>query len=185
MNRSQCPNPALDELTAGSDFESLLRASRHLRSGVTKERQLYARLLAGINMPSDRRLAEALHALENEADPKVIRWLVFGIRNAASRAALAKLRELAKHPSPDVRFHVPDALSACAHRLDEISDVLLELSHDLDPDVRWSAVFELGAWWRDTEDAHVRARLDDVQASDPSDEVRQAAAEATRSHGAT
>ncbi len=176
-------NPALDELMAENDFEGILQASQYLRSGAADERQLYARLLAGINFPPDRRLAEVLHALEDESDPSVIRWLVFGLRNAASVAALDTLRDLARHPSAEVRFPVPDALSSCAHRFDEISDVLLELSRDPDSDVRWSAVFELGAWWSDTKDPRIGARLDEAKHSDPSAEVRRTADEATNRRG--
>lgn len=178
-------NVALDQLTAQADFETLLQQTRHLRTGHAKERQLHARLLAGANMPAERRLAEVSQSLAGESDPKVIRRLVFGLRNAASASALDTLRELAQHPSSEVRFPVPDALSACAERFEEIADVLFELSHDADTDVRWSAVFELGTWWKDTRDPRIKTRLSEVCSDDPSDEVRQAATEGLRPNGAT
>lgn len=170
-------NPALTRLTAHADFETLLERARYLRAGSSKERQLHARLLAGANMPAGRRLAEVLQTLAEESDPQVIRWLVFGLRNAASASALGLLRELAQHPSSEVRFPVPDALSACADRFGEIGDVLFQLSRDADADVRWSAVFELGAWWGVTQDAQIETRLAEVGTEDPSEEVREAAKE--------
>lgn len=178
-------NPALDQLTADADFETLLQHARHLRAGSSKERQLHARLVAGANMPADRRLAEVSQSLAEESDPRVIRWLVFGLRNAASASALSRLRELAQHPSSEVRFPVPDALSACADRFEEIADLLFQLSHDADADVRWSAVFELGAWWKDTPDSRIESRLSELRTNDPSDEVREAAKEGLRRNGST
>jgi len=179
------PNPAFNELTAYADFEELLVASEYLRLGPTGERQLHARLLADSNMSPERRLAEVLRVLEDESDPTVIRWLVFGLRNAASPTALGLLRELANHESPEVRFPVPDALSASAETFEAIADVLLELSRDEDPDVRWSAVFELGAWWTEIKDPRIRDRLREVQESDPSYKVRRAAAEGLDPNEAT
>lgn len=176
-------NLALAQLTAHADFKILLQQTSHLRQGLMKERQLHARLLADANMPADRRLAEIFQSLANEADPKVIRWLVFGLRNAASASALPTLRELAQHSSSEVRFPVPDALSACTDRFEEIADVLFALSHDADADVRWSAVFELGAWWRETQDPRIEARLSEIRVDDPSDEVREVAAESLTREG--
>ena len=38
-------------------------------------------------------------------------------------------------------------------------------------DVRWSAVFELGAWWNDEQDPRIEAHLQEARIDDPSDEV--------------
>lgn len=172
-------NPALDAASqAGS--ESLLQALRYLRDGNVQERQLHARLLSVANMPESRRLTDLLHALAEESDAKVIRWLVFGLRNTASASAVDRLLQLARHPSPEVRFPVPDALSACAENFDVIADALLDLSRDEDADVRWSAAFELAAWWTDAKDPRIRYRFWEISTADPSNEIREVAREALR-----
>lgn len=173
-------NPALVRLTSDVDFWKLLRHTRHFRTGDVAQRQLHARILASAAMPAGRRVSEVLETLVEESEPRVIRWLVFALRNAASRPALPGLLDLARHPSPDVRFPVPDTLSACAERLGDIDDALLRLSHDVDADVRWSTVFELGAWWSEVRDPRLEARLQEVRDDDPSDVVRHVAEEALR-----
>jgi hypothetical protein len=178
------PNPALSRLLSQFDPETLLGHAHQLRMGDMKERQLHARLLADIDLPADRRLAEVLSTLGEESEPDVISWLVFAIRDTALPSALGSLRKLAEHPSPKVRFPIPDALSACATRFGDIADVLLALSQDVDAEVRWSATFELAAWWREEKDLRIEARLSQALA-DPSDEVRRAAAEAMRPHEST
>lgn len=178
-NAFATPNPALDAASQ-ADFESLQQGLRYLREGSVHERQLHARLLSVANMPASRRLADLLHTLSEELDAKVIRWLVFGLRNTASASAIDKLLQLARHPSPEVRFPVPDALSACADNFDDIADALLDLSRDEDADVRWSAVFELAAWWTDAKDPRIKYRLWEISTADPSDEIRQVAQEALR-----
>lgn len=170
-------NAALVELTAETDFESVLQHASHLRTGTSDERQLYARLVAEITMSQEERAKRVLQIVSEETDPYVLRWLVFGLRNAGSVSAIDALRQLARHPSPVVRFPVPDALSACADSFDTVADLLIALSHDDDADVRWSAVYELGAWWRDTRDPRIESRL--LAASDdPSPEVRSTARDA-------
>ncbi len=169
------PNPALWHLTTAVDVEALFEQARFLRDGTVDERQLYARLVLDATIPAERRLADVMQALSDESDPKVMRWLVFGLRNAASNAAIAKLRELARHPSPKVRSAVPDGLSACADRFDEVAELLLKLSRDPDTDVRWSAVYELGAWWNESKDPRIEARLSELRVDDPSEEVRRVA----------
>lgn len=176
------PNPALYQLTTAVDFEPLLDEARFLRDGTVDERQLHARLLSEATMPAERRLAEVLQVLSEEAEPKVMRWLVFGLGHTGSKAAIAKLRELAHHPSPRVRYAVPDGLSGCAERFDEVADLLLELSHDPNTDVRWSAVFELGAWWNESRDPRIEARLSELRVDDPSEEVRRVAREGLESN---
>lgn len=178
------PNPAFFRLCTEVDYGTLLKRARYLADGDADKRVLYARLLADASeMPSEDRAALAMEHIENEADPKVLARYVVGLRNAASAVALPRLRELARHPSPHVRFTVPDALSACTERFDQIANLLLELSRDDDREVRWSAIFEVGAWWGETSGDYLEARLADAASNDPSEEVRKAAADALAQHG--
>jgi hypothetical protein len=171
-------NPALARLATAPDLDQLLREVQYLRSGDQPGRQLHARILAECHLSPQRRIDELRRVLSDEPDPKVIRWIVIGFRNAASASALPDLHSLAHHASADVRFPVPDALSACATSFDDVAHALLELSRDQDPDVRWSAAFELGAWWADTKDPRIRRRLSALRTDDESQEVRNAAADA-------
>lgn len=95
---------------------------------------------------------------------------------------LPELERLAARHDDRVRFPVPDALSRCAPRFEAIETTLMQLSSDPDPDVRWSAAFELGAWLEDTDNLTTAAelnrtlsRLQALAKSDPDHDVRMLA----------
>ena len=54
---------------------------------------------------------------------------------------------------------------------------LVSLAQDVDDDVRWSAVFELGAWIREVDDDQIPRLLTEIASKDPNDEIRSQAAE--------
>ncbi|MDX1620456.1 MAG: HEAT repeat domain-containing protein [Nitriliruptorales bacterium] len=171
-------NPAFWQLMSGPNTGELLERIELLHNGTQAEREFAARALANVRIPSPDRLNRLRRLLKDERDPKVIRWLVGGLRNVRDPSALANVRNLVQHPSPHVRFVVPDALSACAASFDDVADDLLRLSRDADPDVRWSAVFELAEWLTDVDDARILSRLSELADSDESEDVRYVAANA-------
>ncbi len=175
------PNAALYRLATGVPAEDLRALVRRLRSGSTAERLLAARLLNEGSLATNDVLAEARAALDMETDPSVLSWIVSSLGYSRSEAALPEIGTMASHPSGEVRFQVPDALSMCSGGVfDHVADDLLRLSHDDDDDVRWSAVFELAAWRVDTSDERVRDRLAEAATSDPAPAVRAAAADGLR-----
>jgi hypothetical protein len=172
------PNRALARLAGevpGTDLRDLVG---ELRRGSPTDRQLAARLLKEGDLTPEDRLAETRAALAVETDPLVVRWLVGALGATRSRAALPDLRRLAADTRAEVRFPVPDALSACTDTFGDVADTLLALARDGDEDVRWSAVYELAAWWPDTGGATIRARLAEVAAADPVADIRSLAADA-------
>jgi hypothetical protein len=88
-------------------------------------------------------------ALFQETDDDVIYWLVAAIALVGAPFTLPKLRELADHRSPGVRYHVASALSASfpSELPEDVKALLLTLSDDLDEEVRFSALFELSSQW--------------------------------------
>lgn len=129
-------------------------------------------------MSTETLVAEARAALAVEGEPNVLSWLVWALGDSRSREVLPDLRVLASHPSAEVRFPVPDALSMCAEGVfDLVAEALLELSRDVDDDVRWSAIFELAAWRVDTTDDRIQVRLSESAVTDDVPANREVALE--------
>lgn len=174
-------NPALARIHEVLSRSELLNLVRTLRLGPPAERELSARLLGHSDLPGDEVVDEVIAALPDEQDPQVIRWLVAALQHAGAPQALTQLKDLAQHTDARVRFGVPDALSACSRSLGDVQDLLLKLSNDDDREVRWSAIFELVAWYRNSQAdppsdlEHLQSRLREVANSDPDGEIRSLA----------
>jgi HEAT repeat protein len=181
-------NPSLQEIQrqlAPAELLSLVRELRRSRDAPVRE--LAARLLKEGPVPATSVTDEVRRALGDEEDPSVIRWLVSALQYARDPRALPDLKRLAGHPESEVRFGVPDALSFCAPQWRDVEDDLLQLSKDPEPDVRWSATFELAAWLEGPPDgtseadlARIRARLEELAQSEPDPDTRATAAEALK-----
>jgi HEAT repeat protein len=96
----------------------------------------------------------------------VVSLLVDALGCARTSAALPTLHRLASHTSPDVRFTVATALSQCSVDFNSIAEPLLALSADPLAEVRWSAVYELCEWSRETSDERIADRLRSLLADD-------------------
>jgi hypothetical protein len=171
--------PALYALQQIPPPELLALARELRRSEDVRERELAAWLIGQSPLPATTISDEVREALATEEDPEVICRLIWALVYAPAADMLPELERLAAHRDDRVRFPVPDALSRCAPRFEAIEMTLMQLSSDPDPDVRWSAAFELGAWLEDSEDlttavelARILSRLRDLAGSDPDDEVR-------------
>jgi hypothetical protein len=178
------PMPALNALKQIAPPELLALARDLRRSEQVQERELAARLLTQSPLPATVIAGEVRDALGSEADPEVICRLVWALVYAPAADLLPELERLAVHNDDRVRFPVPDALSRCAVRFAAIEKTMMQLSSDPDPDVRWSAAFELGTWLQDTDEliteaerARVLARLRVLADCDRDDEVRTYAAQ--------
>ena len=179
-------NPSLREIQRRLAPAELLVLVRELRrSEHVPVRELAARLLKEDPVPGTGVTDEVRRALRGEKDPTVIRWLVSALQNGRDPRALADLKRLAGHPEAEVRFGVPDALSFCASQFRDIGDDLLQLSRDPEPDVRWSATFELAAWLEgplggtsEADVERIRSRLEELARSEPDTDTGAKAAEA-------
>lgn len=169
------PEPSLAELRS-LDVSDLLPLIDALRSGNTDERQLSARLCFESTLSSTQTFEVAQAMLVEQSEPVVLRWVVVALGKSRSKLAIDSLDELAKHASSIVRFHVPDALSACAHsNFNAVGDALILLSEDHDDNVRWSAIYELGEWHLESDDPRIRRRLVEAETQDNNLEIQQAA----------
>lgn len=171
--------PALYALQQISPPELLALAQALRRSQDVRERELAAWLIGQSPLPATTISDEVREALASEEDAEVICRLIWALVYAPAADMLPDLERLAAHHDDRVRFPVPDALSRCAPRFEAIETTLMQLSSDPDPDVRWSAAFELGAWLEDSDDlttaaevARILARLRALAESDPDNDVR-------------
>lgn len=145
LNGFASANPYLEQLR-GLPEKELLDAARGLRTGARSERELSARILGQSSLRPAVVVEQVRRALSAEDDPVVVRWLVSALQHSRSTEALPVLMNLSTSRDPAVRFVVPDALSSCAERVDDIADILARLMRDPSRDVRWSATFEACAW---------------------------------------
>lgn len=179
-------NSSLDVIQNDIEPSELPGLIRALSLGHLSERELGARLLAHAGLPSMTVTAEVQRLLRDETHPDVIRWLVAALQHARDPSALGLLKTLAGHPDARVRFGVPDALSSSTRNFGDVADEMIELSRDVDRDVRWSATFEMAAWLTGDASAslgkdsdRVITRLRELASSDLDAEIRSAAARAS------
>jgi HEAT repeat protein len=171
-------NRALYRLVTEMDRSVTHHVIADLRIG-QKERQLAARILIESPHGCEAVLDEVEDALSDETEPEVIGWLVTALGYTRDQRSLPVLKVLSTHPSSTVRFQVPEAVSMCAEGgFEPVYQTLLGLSFDADLEVRWSAVFELGAWLRETKDERIVTRLSEAAIDDPAEAVRATASDA-------
>jgi HEAT repeat protein len=149
-----------------------------LASGLPAERSLSAHLLRQVCevAPSGRVNQQILEMLADERDPAVVAPLVAALGWTRQSGFLPCVLGYLLDPSSLVRHAVscslpmffPDARAAAG---------LVSLAQDVDDDVRWSAVFELGAWIREVDDDQIPRLLTEIASKDPNDEIRSQAAE--------
>lgn len=141
----------------------LLRAGEDLiRSADPAERILGIRLIREVKQYEGQAIDDLAGLLRQERDEDVVAWIVSAFGFVRSDVVTTRLIELAAHPDPAIRYHTATAL---ANRADEYlpepsRTALLALCQDDDPEVRYSAVYELGAWWLASDDPAAEAVLD-------------------------
>jgi HEAT repeat protein len=174
-------NPALQSLIDRVEWPEVRSAAEELLGDEDPERRLLgARILRENRDRADELGPLFLEALRAETDDEVFQWLVSAFNSLAYRPALPQLARLTTHPHADVRYSLAGALSTCGwpDPPESALTALRQLAEDKDRDVRFSAMFELGAW---RESGHRDPRVEQLlkaRAEDPDPRVRRAVAEA-------
>jgi HEAT repeat protein len=174
-------SPSLGSLHHRADREVCDVALGLLGSSEAEERILAVRVLRELEAVGDsdrerpfwqRSLPAFLDAMTNERDAEVMSELVAGVGFLARPEALMRLTELTRYPDGGVRYSLAGAIAATITDLSRPEAVAItsldRLAEDEDPDVRYSAVFEL-AWWG-PDDPTVRRRLS-IAAEDTDEQV--------------
>jgi hypothetical protein len=105
---------------------------------------------------------KVLAKLDSEQDAVVVAWLIKALAFLGQSEALPAVSRFVDHPCGEVREAVATAISGCssAQLSAGARAALLNLARDVDPGVRFSAVFELGEWWhRDRADVLIEHEL--------------------------
>jgi hypothetical protein len=162
------------------ELELLASGTREIRSDDPRRRILGIRLMRELKQHSEEAARELSGLLAGEQDPEVLYWAVGAFGFLKSDLVTDKLISLARHPSPGVRYNVATALAnrRSGGLPSESVNALLDLAEDENAEVRFSAVFELGAWWPIGHDPRIGSALRRVIASDDDATVVQAAREA-------
>lgn len=145
----------LSAVLEGHPSGRLLRASEELlASGNEADRILAARILGEVRASERDRGALLLAALVTEDNSLVLEYIISAFGTCRYTPALPHLAKLAAHESPQIRYAVGGALSACSIPAlgDDARRILLRMLDDPDDDVRYSAMHELVTWWLDEDD---------------------------------
>lgn len=177
----ESPNELLDNTIAGTPEPDLLLAGMEMLHSTDPRRRIL-----GIRLAKELKHFETLVAGEltnlfgREHNEDVVCWIVSAFGFIKSERATEHLLKLARHADPVIRFHVCAALANHGGLLlpQESIDALVSLASDADPEVRYSAVFELGAWWRIDRDPDIEAVLRRAAESDADPAVAAAARDA-------
>jgi hypothetical protein len=177
----ESPNESLDSTIASTPEPDLMLAGLEmLHSSDPRRRILGIRLAKEVKHFETLVAGELNNLLHREHNEDVICWTVDAFGVVKSELATEQLLKLASHTDPVIRFHVCAALANHgSFLLPQASiDALTSLTSDADSEVRYSAVFELGVWWRGDRDPDIEAVLRRVAESDTAAEVATAARDA-------
>lgn len=177
----ESPNESLDSTIASTPEPDLMLAGLEmLHSSDPRRRILGIRLAKEVKHFETLVAGELNNLLRREHNEDVICWIVDAFGVIKSELATEQLLKLASHSDPVIRFHVCAALANHgSFLLPQASiDALISLTSDADSEVRYSAVFRLGVWWRGDRDPDIEAVLRRVAESDTAAEVVTAARDA-------
>ena len=166
----------LTELIASESTDRVFEAARCLAGALPVERAVSAHVLRQLyEVSQDVRVVEQVVAmLGAESEPTVVAPLLTALGWTGLSAYLPVLLEYRADGSEIVRHAVSDVLGRFAPSPRAVA-ALIELAADNDADIRWSAVYELGAWIREINSDEIVSVLDQVVESDPDPEVRAVA----------
>jgi hypothetical protein len=155
-------NRLLSSTIASTPEAELLRVGRQLiLSPDATARILGTRLVRGLKEFRTQAAADLADLLRYEQDEDVICWIVGAFGTLPSESVTDELIALAAHPDPAIRYHTAAALvNRSAGDLPMPAfETMLTLCSDDDAEVRFSAVYELGAWWQANHDVRAEAVL--------------------------
>ncbi len=174
-------NELLDSTIASTPEPDLLLAGMELlHSSDPRRRILGIRLAKEIKHFETLVAGELNNLLRREHNEDVLCWVISAFGFIKSELCTEQLVKLARHDDPVIRFHVCAALANHGGLMlpQPSIDALVDLTSDADSEVRYSAVFELGVWWRVDRDPDIEAVLRRVAESDGDPAVAAAARDA-------
>jgi HEAT repeat protein len=138
------------------------------------ERILGSRLVREVKNDRAAIVAAVAACLRAEADPSAIPWLISALGFLQATDEMTLILSFVASVDPATRYAVADSISHSAGEVlqSEPRDALLQLANDADAEVRWSAVFEVGAWWAVSQDPELLDQLD-KSAKDSSERIRR------------
>jgi hypothetical protein len=171
-------NSLLKSVVSGSTEEELLAVgSRALGSEDPRRRILGVRLIRELKEYRAEAATALTEMMGHEGDPAVLYWIVSAFGFLKSDSVADRLRQLAEDADPGIRYAVATALANPAgSELPAASlEVLVALCRDIDAEVRFSAVFELGSWWLINHDPRIESVLRGAALEDEDVDVADAA----------
>jgi HEAT repeat protein len=175
---SAAANSLLHSVVSGSSEEELFATgSQELGSEDPRRRILGVRLIRELKEYRAEATAALTEMMVHERDPAVLYWVVSAFGFLKSDSAAERLRRLATDMDPGIRYGVATALANPAgSELPAASlEVLLALCRDINAEVRFSAVFELGSWWLINHDPRIESVLRYAALQDEDPDVAEAA----------
>jgi HEAT repeat protein len=161
-------------------LELLAVGTREIQSDDPKRRILGIRLIRELKRNSAEAARELGALLTTEQDSEVLYWVVGAFGFLKSDLVTDQLINLVGHPDPGVRYNAATALANI--RSSEIPtksvNALIALAEDENAEVRFSAVFELGSWWKVNHDPRIESALRRVINTDDDAAVVRAAKDA-------
>jgi HEAT repeat protein len=153
-------NEALSVLIRRATREVFDEAARLCKIGNSEEKMIGAAILGELGFPKrvfpKERLAVLLRMLEQETDAEVLQSVAIALGNLSDPGAIPYLLRLKNHPDDRVQYGVVHGL--LTHEDESAVDALIELSQDIDEDVRNWATFGLGSQI-DTDTPEIRDAL--------------------------
>lgn len=174
----ETPNTKLHTIISCTPEEDLLAAGEKLvRSNQASRIILGIRLIREVRQNTETATHILRELLARENDDEVIYWIVSAFGFLKSDSVIQFLKAAAVHPNAGIRYHVATAVSnrSAVNLPDDSFDTLLLLSRDENAEVRFSAIFELGSWWRANQDDRIKPVLQRAAASDTDPAVASAA----------
>jgi HEAT repeat protein len=164
---SSASNSLSSLVTSTSEPDLLAAGVREIHSDDPRRRILGIRLIRELRQYGGEAARELSALLATEQDPDVLYWATGAFGFLKSDLVTDQLISLARHPDPAVRYNVATALANPSGDIPAKSvDALIALTEDGDDEVRYSAVFELGAWWKVNLDSRIESALRRVISTD-------------------
>lgn len=170
---------ALGDLISREPFDRAFEVAQRLSAALPSERAVAAHLLRQLYevRPQPSIVAAIVEMIDNERDPTVVAPLITALSWTRQLDHLPVVLRYKADKSELVRWAVSDGLS-CFAPDQRAASALVDLAHDIDTDVRWSAVYEIGAWVSEMRLDEMVSVLSEAAEHDPDKEVREAAADA-------
>jgi hypothetical protein len=133
-------------IVEGDPDELMVLGVELLRHTDAQHRILGSRLVRAVRGREADAVDALLAAFDRETDPDTLFWLISALGYTGSDRATDRLLPLADSADESIRYAVSDALSSVEELSEPAREALVRMARDADSDVRFSAVFELGAW---------------------------------------